>query len=84
VDNVCVAFAPVIALNGAAADDGTMLQKNQFGGSSKVWVVILIVLVVGAVIAVLAYLVYRTTKGLREAKTRRRHRRRRSDRRRTR
>lgn len=80
---VCVAYSPVVSLNGAKVDRGSALQENHYGGSSKVWVVILIIFLVGA-IAVGVYVVgRRALLGMRNIKSNIRYRRRRSDRRRT-
>lgn len=80
---VCVAYSPVISLNGSKLDRGSALQENRYGGSSKVWVIVLIILLV----LIVAFGVYifakRALRGMENVKSNIRYRRRRSDRRRT-
>ena len=81
--SVCVAFSPVVSMNGSRVYQGSHLQENRYGGSSRVWVVILIILLVAA-LGFGGYLVARKTLlGVKNIKINRLYRRRRSDRRRS-
>jgi D-alanyl-D-alanine carboxypeptidase (penicillin-binding protein 5/6) len=81
--SVCVAYSPVVTMNGSELNDGPLLQENRYGGNSKVWIILLIILIVAAVIFVLVIFAMRTVRTLQMAQQRMRHRRRRQDRRRT-
>ena len=50
--SVCVAWSPVVTLNGSRYTDSSKLQDNRYGGGVKVWVVLLIM----AIVAVVGYL----------------------------
>ena len=80
---VCVAYSPVVSLNGAKVDRGSALQENHYGGSSKAWVVVLIILLIAAIAFGVYVAVVRTMRGVQNARSNIRYRRRRSDRRRT-
>lgn len=82
--SVCIAYSPVVTLNGAQKLDHVNMLKNRYGGGSKVWVIIAIVILVIAVGAGVVYIFGRTFRGMQNAKMQRRYRKRRSDRRRTR
>lgn len=81
--SVCVAYSPVVTLNGSALNEGSMLQENRYGGSGKVWIVVAIILLVMAVLVGAVFLLRRTFRGYQNVKVERRYRKRRSDRRRT-
>ena len=81
--SVCVAYSPVVTLNGSKKNTGSGLLENRYGASSKVWVVILII----ALLAVLGFggyvLVRRAFRGVQNVKVQMRYKKRRADRRRT-
>ncbi len=81
---VCVAYSPVITLNGSKQNTGSGLQENRYGASSKFWVVLLIILLIAAIGFGGYVLVMRTMRGVINLKIQRRYRKRRADRRRTR
>ncbi len=80
---VCVAYSPVIAVNGSAVDRGSALQENRYGGGSKAWIVVMIILLVAALVAGAVILTRRTLLSVQNATNRMRYRRRRTGRRRT-
>jgi len=80
---VCVAYSPVVAINSSDVNRGSGLQDNRYGGSSKVWIVILIILLIVAFLAGAYILAKRTLLGFQNVKRNIRYRKRRSDRRRT-
>ena len=81
--NVCVAFSPVVSMNGSRVDHGSPLQENRYGGSSKFLIVVLIILLVVALGFGAYILIRRALHGVVSVKTTRLYRRRRIDRRRT-
>ena len=81
---VCVAYSPVIAVNGSEVNRGSGLQENRYGGGSRTWIVILIIMLIAAFGAGAFILIKRTVHTVQNAKNNIRYRRRRSDRRRTR
>lgn len=83
-NSVCVGYSPVITLNGSAADRGSMLLQNRYGGGSKIWIVLGVIILIVAVLACAAFLLRRTVLSMRNIKTRKIYRNRRSDRRRAR
>lgn len=82
--SVCIAYSPVITLNGSQTLDHTKVLENRYGGGSKAWVIIAIIALVIAVGAGVVYIFGRTFRGMQNAKMQRRYRKRRSERRRTR
>ena len=81
--SVCVAWSPVITLNGSRFNEGNLLQQNRFGAGTKGWVIVLII----AIIAVILYLGYvfgmRAYRQFLAVNQYNRHRKRRDERRRT-
>ena len=80
---VCVAWSPVVTMNGSEFNDGSLLQPNRYGGGGKAWIIILIVLIVAVVGFFAVVFGMRIVRTMQNARDRMRHRRRRSDRRRT-
>ena len=81
--SICVAFSPVVSLNGSRVYEGSALRENRYGGSSKIWVIIVIALLVIA-LGIGGYLVARKTlRGFNNFRINLLHRRRRSGRRRS-
>ncbi len=80
--SVCVAWSPVVTLNGSRYMESTRLEQNRYGGGAKVWVILLILAVVGVVgylgvkVGMQAYMRYQAVNQYN------RHRRRRDERRR--
>ncbi len=81
--SVCVAYSPVVTLNGAKQNTGSGLQENRYGVSSKVWVIIIISVLIAALGFGAFVLVRRTLRGVQNVKIQMRYRKRRADRRRT-
>lgn len=81
--SVCVAYSPVVTMNGAAVNDGPLLQENRYGDNSRIWIILLIILIAGVAVFALVIFGMRTVRSLQMAQQRMRHRRRREDRRRT-
>lgn len=81
--SVCVAWSPVVTLNGSRFNEGALLQQNRFGGGTKIWVILLIVLIIG----VIGYVGYvfgmRAYRRIQYANQYKRYRNRRDERRRT-